>query len=94
MNWLATRGPVLLMPGVLLSGCGNIEGGNWGVSTLVGALLFFFTVVIDIVALSDLWRSPRADNEKLLWGVLIVLLPILGAVLYFLLGRNTTRRWS
>jgi len=52
---------------------------------LVGLLLVIFWVV----ALVDCIRGNSPN--KLLWVVLIILLPFLGTVLYFLLGRGPAR---
>ena len=43
-------------------------------------------LVLDIIALVSLLKSGADSGTKILWVVLIVLLPVLGMVLYFLLG--------
>jgi hypothetical protein len=52
---------------------------------LIGLLWFIFWVV----ALVDCIKGNSPN--KLLWVVLIILLPFLGSILYFLLGRGTAR---
>jgi len=48
----------------------------------VAALLWLF-------ALIDILRSEfRNPNDKLLWVVVVFFFPFLGAVLYFIIGRN------
>ncbi len=49
---------------------------------LIGILCFIFW----IVALVDCIQSN--NSNKLLWVVIIILLPFLGTILYFLLGRG------
>jgi cytochrome bd-type quinol oxidase subunit 2 len=49
---------------------------------LIGLLLFIFW----IVALVDCIRSN--NSNKLLWIILIILLPFLGTILYFILGKS------
>ena len=41
-----------------------------------------------VVALVDILRSNFEGNEKLLWVLLIIFLPFLGTILYFIIGRN------
>jgi hypothetical protein len=48
-------------------------------------------VVLDVVALVDLSRRPRAQvalGNKWIWVILIVLLNLIGAILYFAIGRQ------
>lgn len=52
---------------------------------LIGLLIFIFWVV----ALVDCLKGN--SSNKLLWVVVIILLPFLGTVLYFLLGRGPGR---
>lgn len=52
---------------------------------LIGLLCFIFWVV----ALVDCLKGN--SSNKLLWVVVIILLPFLGTVLYFLLGRRPGR---
>ena len=50
---------------------------------LVGLLCFIFW----IVALVDCLKSNNPN--KLIWIIVIILLPFLGSILYFLLGRTS-----
>jgi hypothetical protein len=49
---------------------------------LLGVLIF----VLDIVAIVSLLKSGADSATKILWLLLIVLLPFIGMVLYFLIG--------
>ena len=49
---------------------------------LWGLLIF----VLDIIALVSLLKSSADSGTKILWALLIILLPVLGMVLYFLMG--------
>ena len=44
-------------------------------------------IIFDIIAIVDATRSSLAFNKKLLWIALILLVPVAGMVLYFLLGK-------
>jgi hypothetical protein len=52
---------------------------------LLGILIF----VLDIIAIVSLLGGSASVEHKLLWVVLILLLPLLGMLLYFLLGRSS-----
>lgn len=51
-------------------------------------LLGLAVLVLDIVAIVDCVKRRMDPTRKALWIILIVLLPVLGMVLYFLLGRS------
>ncbi|HEV8609821.1 MAG TPA: PLDc N-terminal domain-containing protein [Thermoanaerobaculia bacterium] len=43
-------------------------------------------LVMDIIALVSLLKSSADSGTKILWAILIILLPVLGMILYFLMG--------
>lgn len=49
---------------------------------LFGILVF----ILDIIAIVSILKSSAESGTKLLWIVLVVLLPVIGMVLYFLMG--------
>ena len=49
-------------------------------------LIYVLCVIMWIVALVDCIQS--SNPNKLLWIVLIILLPFLGSILYFLIGKT------
>jgi hypothetical protein len=49
---------------------------------LLGVLVF----VLDIIAIVSILKSSADSGTKLLWIVLVLLLPFLGMILYFLMG--------
>ncbi len=54
----------------------------------MGTLFGLVVLVLDIVAIVDAVKSSLDTGKKVLWIILILVLPILGMVLYFLLGRK------
>ncbi len=56
-----------------------------GTAQLVGTVIF----VLDIIAIVSVLLGRGTVGHKALWIVLILLLPLLGMVLYYLLGRNS-----
>ena len=56
-------------------------GGIWGILILAG----------DIWALMNIFQSASSGEKKLLWALLVILLPVLGLILWFFLGPRTGR---
>jgi len=50
------------------------------------SLLWLVITVLDIIALVSLLKSGADTASKILWALLIILLPLIGMVLYFLIG--------
>ena len=55
------------------------------ISGLLGLVIF----VLDIVAIVDVLRSGKSTGYVVLWVILILFLPLLGMLLYFLIGKNS-----
>jgi len=53
-----------------------------------GGIVGLIILVLDIIAIVDCVKSSMETGMKVLWIVLIILLPIIGLILYFLLGRK------
>jgi hypothetical protein len=51
-------------------------------------LIGLTVLILDIIAIVDCLRSNLSVFKKLLWILLILVLPLLGMILYFLLGRK------
>ena len=54
----------------------------------MGALLSLVVLVLDIIAIVDCVKSSMETGKKILWIVLILIIPVVGMVLYFLLGKK------
>lgn len=54
----------------------------------MGTLLGLVVLVLDIVAIVDLLKSAKDTGKKVLWIILILILPLIGMILYFLLGKK------
>jgi hypothetical protein len=55
------------------------------------SLLGLVVLILDIVAIVSLLQSGADTGTKLLWVVLIILLPVIGMILYFLMGPGRRR---
>lgn len=53
----------------------------------MGGLLTAGLVFFDIIAIVDALRGKLSIEKKVLWIVLIIFVPVVGMLLYFLLGR-------
>jgi hypothetical protein len=54
----------------------------------MGGLLGLIVLVLDIIAIVDAIKGSLTTSKKVLWIVVILILPLIGLVLYFLLGRR------
>ncbi len=54
----------------------------------MSALLGLAVLVLDIIAIVDCLKSSASTGKKLLWILLILILPVVGMILYFLLGKK------
>jgi len=59
------------------------------ISGVFGLIFFVITAILVIYALLDVLKNPGLNgNTKLLWIIIIILLPIIGSLLYIFWGRN------
>ena len=50
------------------------------------SLLGLIILVLDIIAIVSILKSSADTGTKLLWIILVILLPVVGMILYFLMG--------
>ncbi|MBF0384346.1 MAG: PLDc_N domain-containing protein [Candidatus Omnitrophica bacterium] len=51
-------------------------------------ILGFIVMILDIVAIMDVLKSSIDTGKKALWIILILFLPVIGMVVYFLIGKK------
>ena len=51
-------------------------------------LIGLAVLVLDIIAIISIVQSGKPANNKILWLLLVVLLPMIGMVLYFAIGKK------
>ena len=62
--------------------------GNIGIGEILVLLIFLvLPIVLWLIALIDILKSNFSGNNKVVWIIVVILLPILGAILYFLIGK-------
>jgi len=54
----------------------------------MGVILGLVIFVLDIIAIVDTLKSSLATGKKALWIILVLILPVVGMILYFLLGKK------
>jgi len=52
----------------------------------VYSFLGLVVLVLDIIAIVSILKSPADTGTKILWCLLVIFLPVIGMVLYFLMG--------
>lgn len=51
-------------------------------------LLGLIVLALDIIAIVDCAKSAKSMGKKILWIILVLILPLLGMILYFVLGKE------
>jgi len=54
----------------------------------MGTLIALVVLALDIIAIVDAAKSSMEMGKKVLWIVLVLLLPVIGMILYFLLAKK------
>ncbi len=58
-----------------------------GLSELI-VLFFILSLPLFIIALVDILRNDFPGQEKIVWLLVVIFLPLLGPILYFIIGRK------
>lgn len=51
------------------------------------ALIGLVILILDIIAIVSIVGAPKGAGWKVLWILLVLLLPVIGMILYFLVGK-------
>ena len=51
-------------------------------------LFYLIILVIDIVVILDIIKSSKDTEKKILWIIAVVFLPVLGPILYYVIGKK------
>ena len=57
------------------------------VTSLFGLLI----LIADVWAIVNIFQSPAGTGTKVLWTVLVLILPVLGLIIWFFAGPRTGR---
>jgi len=61
-------------------------------SLLLIVFIALFIVLLPVLALISVLMNDFPSGEKLIWVLVILFLPILGSILYFLIGSDRRTR--
>lgn len=80
-------GSLAVLGTTLLTGCGpdNLVQGLSNPLASIGTLLW---VILAVVALVDLFKSNRDGTSKLIWALVIIVMPFVGTILYYMIGKK------
>lgn len=54
----------------------------------MGRLISFLILVIDIIVIIDVVKSNKDTEKKILWIIAVVFLPVLGPILWYVVGKG------
>lgn len=54
----------------------------------VGGCVVISCMILAVLLLFDVWKLKRSEEVKLLWTLVLCLIPILGLILYIVVGRR------
>ena len=55
----------------------------------MGRFISLIILVIDVLVIFDIVNSSQSTQKKVLWTIAVVFLPILGPILWYLVGRKS-----
>jgi hypothetical protein len=54
----------------------------------MGRLIYLAVLIIDVIVVLDILKSNKDAERKILWIIAVIFLPILGPVLYYVIGKK------
>ena len=60
----------------------------FGGGLIITLMVILFIFLFPLLALISVLMNDFRGNEKLIWVVIIILLPFFGSLVYFLIGRD------
>jgi hypothetical protein len=54
----------------------------------MGRLFYLLILVIDVIVTLDIIKGNKDNEKKTLWVVAVIFLPVLGPVLYYVIGKK------
>ncbi|SFR52336.1 MULTISPECIES: PLDc N-terminal domain-containing protein [Halorubrum] len=64
-----------------------LQGAAAGIALLIG--LVFLVVHLAMIAWTYSDAESRSDHPPILWALIVFFAPVLGILLYFVIGRNS-----
>ena len=54
----------------------------------MGRLISLAVIVLDVIVILDILKSNKDNEKRILWIIAVIFLPILGPILYLVIGRK------
>ncbi len=54
----------------------------------MGRLIYLIILVIDVIVVLDIFKGNKDTEKKMLWIIAVIFLPVLGPVLYYVMGKK------
>jgi len=54
----------------------------------MGRLFYLLVLVVDVLVVLDILKSKKDMEKKALWILVVIFLPFLGPVLYYVIGKK------
>ena len=51
---------------------------------ILGVVIF----VLDIIAILDIFKSQKTSGKKILWTLVVLIVPLIGMIAYFVVGKK------
>lgn len=64
-----------------------MSGSMIGVWQLILICIILILLFFPIIALISILKNEFQNNDKIMWVVIVLLVPFFGTILYFILGR-------
>ena len=61
---------------------------GFGAQELSVTALTFLPLIVVILSLIDIMRNEFNGNDKVIWVLVVLFFPIIGSLLYFIIGRK------
>jgi hypothetical protein len=49
---------------------------------------YLLVLVLDVIVVMDILRSNKDSEKKILWVIAVIFLPVLGPILYYIIGKK------
>ncbi len=54
----------------------------------MGSLIYLAIIIIDVLVIIDILKGSKDLEKKVLWIIAVIFLPVLGPVLYYIIGKK------
>ena len=54
----------------------------------MGRLIYLLIIVLDALVIIDIIRGNKDMEKKVLWIIAVIFLPVLGPLLYYIIGKR------